>query len=145
MAGVRLGVVGATGQVGVAMRQILLERGFPAAAAQQQGAIWGQDYSIASLDIDPAEAMAAYDGPVHAIFGELDLQVLAEPNSRRVVRARLDQPATQSTMIGGVNHLFQTAETGLPDEYATAPHAMSPEALDIIADAVEGLIAAGCE
>ncbi|MEZ5093303.1 aspartate-semialdehyde dehydrogenase [Nocardioides sp.] len=29
-AGVRLGVVGATGQVGVAMRQILLERGFPA-------------------------------------------------------------------------------------------------------------------
>ena len=30
MTGVRLGVVGATGQVGVAMRQILLERGFPA-------------------------------------------------------------------------------------------------------------------
>ena len=29
MSGVRLGVVGATGQVGVAMRQILLERGFP--------------------------------------------------------------------------------------------------------------------
>jgi aspartate-semialdehyde dehydrogenase len=29
--GVRIGVVGATGQVGVAMRQILLERGFPAA------------------------------------------------------------------------------------------------------------------
>ncbi len=29
MAGVRVGVVGATGQVGVAMRQILLERGFP--------------------------------------------------------------------------------------------------------------------
>lgn len=28
--GVRIGVVGATGQVGVAMRQILLERGFPA-------------------------------------------------------------------------------------------------------------------
>ncbi len=30
MAGVRLGIVGATGQVGVAMRQILEERGFPA-------------------------------------------------------------------------------------------------------------------
>jgi aspartate-semialdehyde dehydrogenase len=30
MRGIRLGVVGATGQVGVAMRQILLERGFPA-------------------------------------------------------------------------------------------------------------------
>ncbi len=31
MSGVRLGVVGATGQVGVAMRQILEQRGFPAA------------------------------------------------------------------------------------------------------------------
>jgi aspartate-semialdehyde dehydrogenase len=30
MSGVRLGIVGATGQVGVAMRQILLERDFPA-------------------------------------------------------------------------------------------------------------------
>ncbi|MCW2847278.1 MAG: aspartate-semialdehyde dehydrogenase [Marmoricola sp.] len=30
MTGVRLGIVGATGQVGVAMRQILLERSFPA-------------------------------------------------------------------------------------------------------------------
>ncbi|NYG54432.1 aspartate-semialdehyde dehydrogenase [Nocardioides perillae] len=29
--GLRIGIVGATGQVGVAMRQILLERGFPAA------------------------------------------------------------------------------------------------------------------
>ena len=28
--GVRIGIVGATGQVGVAMRQILLERSFPA-------------------------------------------------------------------------------------------------------------------
>ncbi len=28
--GVNIGIVGATGQVGVAMRQILLERGFPA-------------------------------------------------------------------------------------------------------------------
>ena len=30
MSGVRIGVVGATGQVGVAMRQILLERNFAA-------------------------------------------------------------------------------------------------------------------
>ena len=35
MKGIRLGVVGATGQVGVAMRQILLERGFPAEEVRQ--------------------------------------------------------------------------------------------------------------
>ncbi|MGB0100307.1 MAG: aspartate-semialdehyde dehydrogenase [Nocardioides sp.] len=47
MSGVRLGIVGATGQVGVAMRQILEERGFPAdevrffASARSAGAVLG--------------------------------------------------------------------------------------------------------
>lgn len=127
-----------------AITAALIERGFPAAAAQQQGAIWGQPYSIASLDIDPADTMAAYDGPVHAIFGALDLQVLPEANAARVEIARGDLP-TEVTVVPGVNHLFQAAETGLPNEYATAPHAMAPEALAIIANAVEGLIAAGCD
>ena len=127
-----------------AITAALVARGFPAAAAQQQGAIWGQDYSIASLDLDPADAMAGYDGPVHAIFGELDLQVLADANAARVEAARDGLP-TEITVIPGVNHLFQDAETGLPDEYARATHAMSPEALAIIAEAMESLIAAGCE
>lgn len=127
-----------------AITAALIERGFPAAAAQQQGAIWGQNYSIASLDLDPAAAMADYDGPVHAIFGERDLQVLADANAARVEAAR-DGLRTEITVIPGVNHLFQDAETGLPDEYARATHAMSPEALAIIAEAMESLIAAGCE
>jgi pimeloyl-ACP methyl ester carboxylesterase len=127
-----------------AITAALVERGFPAAAAEQQGAIWGQPFSIASLDLDPAAAMAAYDGPIHAIFGALDLQVLPEANAARVEAARGDLP-TEVTVVPGVNHLFQAAETGLPDEYATAPHAMSPEALGIIAEAMEGLITAGCE
>lgn len=127
-----------------AITAALAARGFPAAAAQQQGAIWGQPFSIASLDLDPVAAMAAYDGPVHAIFGALDLQVLAEANAARVEAARDGLP-TEITVVPGVNHLFQAAETGLPDEYATSSHAMSPEALEIIADAMEGLIAEGCD
>lgn len=128
---------------GAAITAALIERGFPADAARQQGAMWGQGFALASLDLDPAEAMAAYDGPVHAFFGERDLQVLAEPNAARLLAARDGLP-TGITVIEGVNHLFQDAGTGLPQEYAMAPHAMSPRALDAIADAAEALIAQSC-
>lgn len=127
-----------------ALAEALVALGFPEDAAAQQGAIWGQDYAIAALDLDPAHAMRNYSGPVHGFFGERDLQVLAGPQSTRLLAAREGLP-TQITVVPGVNHLFQDAATGLPQEYATAPHAMSPDALDLIADAADGLIAQVCE
>tara|TARA_R110002073_G_scaffold239434_4_gene401092 strand:+ start:5518 stop:6864 length:1347 start_codon:yes stop_codon:yes gene_type:complete len=131
------------GEAGSAIEAALIERGFPAEAAAQQAAIWGQPYAVAALDLDPREAMAAYDGPVHAFFGERDLQVLAEPNAARLLDAREGLP-TEITVIEGVNHLFQDSETGLPGEYATASHAMSPASLDAIGEAAEALIGAAC-
>lgn len=127
-----------------ALTEALVALGFPEDAARQQGAIWGQDYAIAALDLDPSPAMAGYDGPVHAFFGERDLQVLAEANTQRLLTAREGLP-TQIAVVPGVNHLFQDAITGLPDEYPTATHAMSPGALDLIGDAAEDLIARTCE
>jgi len=127
-----------------ALTEALTALGFPEDAARQQGAIWGQDYSIAALDLDPAAAMSAYEGPVHAFFGERDLQALAGPQSQALIEARGDLP-TEVRVIPGVNHLFQDAETGLPQEYASAPHAMSPEALSAIANAAEALIHQTCE
>jgi hypothetical protein len=127
-----------------ALTAALVALGFPEDAAAQQGAIWGQEYAIAALDMDPTGAIQGYTGPVHAFFGERDLQVLAGPQSTRLLAAREGLP-TQITIVPGVNHLFQDATTGLPQEYANAPHAMSPEALDLIADAAEGLIAQACD
>jgi len=34
--------------------------------------------------------------------------------------------------LPGLNHLFQTAKTGSPSEYASIEETMSPKALDII-------------
>ncbi|MBI1235474.1 MAG: alpha/beta fold hydrolase [Alphaproteobacteria bacterium] len=127
-----------------ALTEALTAQGFPQDTARQQGAVWGQDYSIASLDLDPAAAISAYDGPVHAIFGERDLQALAGPQSQALLAARGDLP-TEVTVVPGVNHLFQEAETGLPQEYANAPHVMSPGALSAIAYAAEALINETCE
>jgi len=131
------------GEVADAMIAALTERGFPEEAAHQQAAIWAQPYAVAALDLDPAEAMAGYHGPVHAFFGSRDLQVLAQPNSERLLAARDGLP-TEITVIEGVNHLFQDAQTGLPAEYASAPHAMSPDSLTAIADAAEALIEQVC-
>ena len=36
--------------------------------------------------------------------------------------------------LPGLNHLFQTAETGLPSEYRTVEETMSPRVLDLIRD-----------
>ena len=127
-----------------ALTEALTALGLPEATARQQGAIWGQDYAIAALDLDPSPAMAGYDGPVHAFFGERDLQVLSAPNTQRLLAAREGLP-TQVTLLPGANHLFQAAETGLPQEYQTAPHAMSPAALSAIGDAAEVLVAQTCE
>jgi uncharacterized protein len=127
-----------------ALTEALIALGLPEPAARQQGAIWGQGYAIAGLDLDPAPAISAYGGPVHGFFGERDLQVLAGPQSTRLLAAREGLP-TQISIVPGVNHLFQEATTGLPQEYASATHAMSPEALDMIADAANELIAQACQ
>ncbi len=37
------------------------------------------------------------------------------------------------TELPGLNHLFQTAKTGSPNEYATIEETMSPVALDTVA------------
>jgi hypothetical protein len=36
------------------------------------------------------------------------------------------------TILPGLNHLFQTAETGMPDEYDTIEETISPALLDTI-------------
>ncbi|MEE2526538.1 alpha/beta hydrolase [Hyphobacterium sp. HN65] len=126
-----------------AMNAALVELGLPEAVAGQQATIWAQPYARAALDLDTASAMAAYEGPVHAFFAGMDLQVRGVAHADRLIAARGDQP-TEVTYLGGLNHLFQRALTGLPQEYASAPHAMAPEALAAIGEAAEALINQAC-
>ncbi len=125
-----------------AVEAAFLAHGIPAGAARQQAQFWGQAYVQAAEALDPAAAMASFDGQVTAIFAGRDLQVLPEINTSRVLAAREGLP-TRTLTVDGVNHLFQTSETGLPNEYATAPHAMAQDALERIAAEAAGLVA-GC-
>jgi hypothetical protein len=84
---------------------------------------------------DPRPALRRVHVPVLALGGSLDLQV----------PAREDLAAIDTALRAGgnrdyrveelpkLNHLFQTATTGAPSEYATIEQTVAPAALDAIA------------
>jgi len=83
---------------------------------------------------EPTEWLEKVEQPVLAIFGELDLQVLAGPNTERIraaMRAGGNEAVTIVT-LQGLNHLLQPAVTGLPHEYGMQAQTMAPAALDTL-------------
>jgi dienelactone hydrolase len=121
----------------------LIELGLPEAAARQQGAMWGQPYAVAMFEGDPAEAAAAFEGPVLALFAEKDLQVLPEAAQAALLDARGDKP-TRSVIVPGVDHIFEDSETGSPSEYGAAGHALSPTAWAMLVEETRALIGQAC-
>jgi hypothetical protein len=81
---------------------------------------------------DPATALRKVTCPVLAINGEKDTQVLPKQNLP-AIRAALEQAGNKHFEIDelpGLNHLFQTAKTGAPGEYASIEETISPVALE---------------
>jgi uncharacterized protein len=87
------------------------------------------------LTYDPATALRRVTCPVLAINGSLDKQVLPVQNLP-AIRKALEAAGNKHVEIDelpGLNHLFQTATTGSPLEYAHIEETMSPVALEKIA------------
>jgi hypothetical protein len=84
---------------------------------------------------DPAPALAKVRCPVLAVNGELDLQVPPAQNLPAIGKALIQGGNQNHTVLElpGLNHLLQTAKTGLPSEYAQIEETMAPGALDTIA------------
>jgi hypothetical protein len=87
------------------------------------------------LAYDPRPALRRVRVPVLALNGTLDLQVphavnLAAIDSALAAGGNRDRT---TRALPGLNHLFQTARTGLPDEYAQIAETFAPAALDAIA------------
>jgi len=84
------------------------------------------------LTYDPAVALRKVTCPVLAINGALDKQVLPSQNLPPIRKA-LQESGNQHFEVDelpGLNHLFQTAKTGAPIEYAAIEETISPVALD---------------
>ena len=90
----------------------------------------------ALLTYDPKPILSKVKCPVFAINGEKDLQVSPKENLSAIEEA-LKEGGNQNYTIKelpGLNHLFQTAQTGLPSEYARIDETISSVALKIISD-----------
>ncbi|MCH7771379.1 MAG: alpha/beta fold hydrolase [Bacteroidetes bacterium] len=90
---------------------------------------------------DPYPMLTKVKCPVLAIIGEKDLQVPPKENLSAIEKA-LKEGGNQNfktVELQGLNHLFQTAETGLPLEYGKIEETFSPDAMKIILDWIKGL------
>lgn len=85
---------------------------------------------------DPAPILERVHCPVLAVNGSLDLQVPAQENLA-AIGAALDKAGNKDVTLmefPGLNHLFQTCETGHPDEYVKIEQTFAPEVLGCIND-----------
>ena len=86
------------------------------------------------LTYDPAVALRKVTCPVLVLNGEKDKQVLPEQNLPPIRQAltQAGNKVFEVDELPGLNHLFQTAKTGSPTEYAQIEETMSPVALEKI-------------
>lgn len=83
---------------------------------------------------DPADDLRRVRAPVLALFGALDVQVDVDAN-RAAIEASLAEAGNdrlEVVVFEGVNHLFQRAASGGPDEYGTLEMAFADGVLDTI-------------
>ncbi|MSR44897.1 MAG: alpha/beta hydrolase [Phycisphaerales bacterium] len=79
------------------------------------------------LPLDPAPAIRRIGVPTLVLFGERDVQVSPRHNLQAFESGALVSPVKpEIEIVAGVNHLFQRARTGMPDEYATIKETMDP-------------------
>lgn len=86
------------------------------------------------LSYDPRPALMEVKCPVLAINGEKDLQVPPEENLQAIEKALEagGNPDYTIKEMPGLNHLFQTAETGSPSEYGNIQETVSPAVPELI-------------
>jgi len=86
------------------------------------------------LAYDPRPVLAQVEVPVLALWGSLDLQVDPDQNRPAVEQALAENPDVVTRVLPGLNHLFQHATSGGPDEYAQIEETFAPEALVAVAE-----------
>lgn len=88
------------------------------------------------LGYDPAPTLRQLKVPVLDMNGSKDLQVPAAQNLPPIRAALAANPKAEVVELPGLNHLFQTAGTGSPNEYGDIEETFAPEALKILGDFV---------
>lgn len=93
---------------------------------------WMTDYIMS----DPAPDLQKVTCPVLAIYGEKDLQVLPKLNAEAVKKhlTAAGNNDFKTVEMEGLNHLFQTCETGSMGEYIKIEETIAPAALNAMSE-----------
>ncbi len=115
--------------------QAALDGVTPAASIPEQIRALTSPWYRYFISYDPAIALKEVTCPVLAMNGERDLQVPAAQNLAAIKKALESSGNMHVTIVElpGLNHLFQTATTGLPGEYEEIEETIAPIALDTVA------------
>ena len=115
--------------------EILIALGAPPDAdreqlARQMSSRWARYL----FGYDPATNLKKIRVPVLAMTGSLDVQIPAKDNLPAIKAALAGDRDVTVKQLPGLNHLFQTAKTGAPGEYADIQETFAPAALDLMTD-----------
>ncbi|MBI4954276.1 MAG: alpha/beta fold hydrolase [Myxococcales bacterium] len=113
-------------------------KGTPAGRAAEVASL-GSDWFRSFVKLDPASHWSRVTVPVLALVGDRDTQVPADPNLAAIaaVLAKAGNHDAETEKLPGLNHLFQRAQTGLVDEYATLEETFAPVALARVTSFIE--------
>ena len=94
------------------------------------------------LALDPAPCLEKVRIPLLAMVGSRDLQVPAEANLEAIgaAMAKAGNSRYKALELAGLNHLFQTAGTGLPAEYGDLEETFAPRALEELGNWIAAVV-----
>lgn len=116
-------------RIGIELRAILEEAGLAGAELEAEIARLDTPWMRAWVAYDPAPALRSLRLPVLALAGSLDMQVPPRDNLGPLATALESAgPGTKVREMDGLNHLFQRAVTGSPEEYGSISQTLEPEA-----------------
>jgi hypothetical protein len=101
---------------------------------ENEAEVWTSTWMRFFILYDPGPTLAQVTCPVLALFCELDIQVDVNENLP-VMESILAEAGHTDYLVQELpelNHLFQTAQTGVIEEYAQIEETFSPMALDVI-------------
>lgn len=104
--------------------------------AQSQSKMVASPWFQYFIKFNPDNFLAKTKIPVLAINGSLDTQVSAKENLSGIKKSliKAGNKDFEAVEFPGLNHLFQTAKTGSPSEYAQIEETISPKVLEKVKD-----------
>jgi fermentation-respiration switch protein FrsA (DUF1100 family) len=98
---------------------------------------WGRYF----ISFEPDVYLSKLKIPVLAINGSYDMNVPSKVNLEGMNKSlkKAGNKHFETVEFEGLNHLFQTAKTGLPAEYGEIEETIAPQVLEKITDWIKNL------